>query len=288
MKILSSSRILFSLGVILLVTTNIVVLAGVTANRSGAPESLLSLSERELQLPYSLKKENSGLALRVVWRTLGKDQHEGSHYDHDNPAWFDSEKLKELGFKPDESFKSNEKEKTYKKAIPQEVFIVLEYNGDLYREALRRAEVTFAKEEGLYKANSGDKKLHDAFQSAEERLRHERVTKSRLFVIDAGLDQRKLRDTYKDRTRFIITKGVVEPSYTYVNTLKEVSGHITELSVDTLHVPLNQREIFDTLLTQDKSKRDAFRPPRYEVKIAYGSRLEPWIMSVHPLSRTPD
>jgi hypothetical protein len=68
MKILSSSRTLFALGFILLVATNLVVLAGVLLNRSAEPEALMTLTERELPLPFRLHKENSGLALRIAWR----------------------------------------------------------------------------------------------------------------------------------------------------------------------------------------------------------------------------
>jgi hypothetical protein len=162
---------------------------------------------------------------------------------------------------------------------------VLENNGAAYREAVHSAESELAKETAAQAANSGDKKLRDTLQRAEDRLQHERITKSRLFAIDAGLDPLRLREKYNDRTRFIIAQGVVEPGYVFSNKEKEVTGHIKGLSVATLHVPLNQRNVLDIFLTQIRRK-DAFQSPRYEVKLAYGSRLEPWIVSIHPLNDT--
>lgn len=139
------------------------------------------------------------------------------------------------------------------------------------------------KEEGLFKSNSGDKTLRDNFTSAEKRLKRERITGSRLFAIDAGLDPKKLREKYGDRTRFIITKGLVKARYNYKNKRKEVFGHIIKLSIKKIHVPLKYRKKFDSILIRDKSKKNEFESPHYEVELAYGSRLEPWIVSVHPL-----
>ena len=282
MKALSSSRTLFALGFVLLVATNLVVLAGVLANRSGEPEALMTLTERELPLPFRLHKENSGLALRIAWRAPGNGA--GGYFDQGNPAWLDAAKLKELGFEAEDTGGSTDKGNS-RPALPKEVFIVLENNGAAYREAVKNAESELAKAAAAQAANSGDKRLSDALQGAEDRLQHERITKSRLFAVDAGLDPRILRDKYNDRTRFIIAKGVVEPGYVFRSKEKEVTGHIKGLSVAALHVPLNQRKVLDTFLTQNRRK-DAFQPPQYEVKLAYGSRFEPWIVSILPLNDT--
>ena len=283
MKALSSSRTLFALGFVLLVATNLVVLAGVLANRSGEPEALMTLTERELPLPFRLHKENSGLALRIAWRAPGNGA--GGYFDQGNPAWLDAAKLKELGFKAEDTGGSTGRKDYPRPALSKEVFIVLENNGAAYREAVKNAESELAKETAAQAANSGDKKLREALQRAEDRLQHERITKSRLFAVDAGLDPRILRGKYNDRTRFIIAKGVVEPGYVFRSKEKEVTGHIKGLSVAALHVPLNQRKVLDTFLTQNRRK-DAFQPPQYEVKLAYGSRFEPWIVSILPLNDT--
>lgn len=288
MKILLSSRVLFAIGFVILIVTNIVVLSGVVSNRSGTPETRITITETELQLPYRVHEENSGLTLRLVWRALGQDEDYNNYNNWRSPVWFSAKKLEELGFNIDKYLRSKDDVSFYKQPIPKEVFIVLENNGEPYREAVKRAEIVLEKEKDLFKLNSEDKRLHDNFERAEKRLKRERITASRLFAIDAGLNPQRLREKYHDRTRFIITKGLVKPRYNYNKKRKEVSGYITKLSVASIHVPLKHRKIFDAILIQDKSKKNEFRPPRYEVVLAYGSRFEPWIVSVQHMADKSD
>jgi len=280
MKILLSSRGLFAIGFIILVSTNILVLSGVVSNRSGEPESQIILTERELQLPYQVHEENSGLALRLVWRALGKEDEYNNYPDWRTPAWLSAEKLEELGFNIKNYLKSAGDTTFYKQPIPKEVLIVLENDGEPYREAVRRATVALEREESVFKLNPEDKRIRDNFERAEERLKRERIKLTRLFAIDAGLDLKKLRDKYVDQSRFIITKGLIEPRYDHNQKKQEVFGYISGLSVASIHVPLKHRRVFDSILAQEKSTRSDFESPRFEVELAYGSRLEPWIVSV--------
>lgn len=286
MKVLLSSRGLFAFGFVLLVVTNIVVLFGVASNRSGNHDAQIILTERELQLPYQtyqIHKENSGLSLRLDWRALGRDEDNSNYMDRRSPAWFNAEKLEELGFKINNNLSSKGNENFYRQSIPKEVFVVLENDGEPYRVAVKRAEVAFEKEGGLLKSNPEDKRLRGNLERSEEKLKHMRITESRLFAIDAGLDPKKLRNKYEDQTRFIIAKGLVKPTYHGDNKREEVVGYITKLSIENIHVPLNYRKIFDIVLAQEKSKHNEFVAPRYKVELVYGSRLEPWIMSVESI-----
>ena len=164
---------------------------------------------------------------------------------------------------------------------------MLENEGGLYREAVKRAELALVKKKDAVELNSGDKSLRDQVEQAEKTLQRERISASRLFAIDAGRHPDKLRERYSDRTRYIITKGVVEPGYRYKKESEEIFGQIKELSRERIHVPLNDRKLFDALLLKDKSTKTAFRPPRYQVELAYGRRFEPWIVSVQQLDHNP-
>ena len=280
MKIFLSSRGLFALGFVILVATNIVALSGVASNRSGEPESQVTLTERELKLPYKVRKENSGIALRLVWRALGKVKENSYYPDWRSPAWLSAEKLGELGFNINDYLSSTGDTTFYKQPIPKEVFIVLENDGGPYREALKRAELALEKKEGSFKLNREDKSLRNKFERAEKRLKRERITETRLFAIDAGLDPIKLREKYRDRKRLIITKGLVKPRYNYNKKRKKVYGYITKLSVANIHVPLQYRDILDAIIAKDIYRKNEFGSPRYKVELAYGKRLEPWIVSI--------
>jgi len=280
MNLRLSSRALFFLGFALVIGVNIAVLSGVALNRSGTPETEISLTERELPLSWQRVKENSGISLQLAWRIISQDE-ESTHYNRwGTPAWFNVDKLEELGFRIDSYLRSENKEFGSERFVAKQVFIVLENDGELYQEAVRRAELFLEKKQEAARLNSGDEKLRDEVERAEQQLQRERISASRLFAIDGGLDPKELREKYQDRTRFIITKGLVKPGYIYKKEREEIFGQISEVNIDRIHVPLRYRKIFDTVLSQDNIARSEEKLPRYLVELAYGRRLEPWIVSV--------
>ena len=283
MKLGLSSRGLFGIGFAILVATNTVVLSGVASNRSGEPESQITLTERELPPPYQVHKENSGLALRLTWRALGRTDGYKRSSNWRAPAWLGPEKLKALGFPLNDDFDAGNGSALYKKPLPKEVFIVLENAGMHYREAVKRAEQALERVEKPFRLKPDDQTLRNQYEEAANALKLERSTKTRLFAVDAGLDAKKLRAKYGDRTRFIITKGLVKPGIQQHKDKTEVFGYISKLSVATINVPLKQRQLFDFIRTQNDSQDSDLRRPRYEVKLIYGRRLEPWILSVRSL-----
>lgn len=268
-------RPLFLTSLALLLVTNIFVLSGVSYNRSGDPESLADLTERELTLPYRIHEENSGLSLSLVWRTLGRDNESVTYSGWGSPAWFNEEKLRELGYRDNQL----KEEDSIRRPLPKTAFIVLELGGKQYQEAINRAERNLAKEQAKEGADEQEIKW------AQERLRRERFLESRLFAIDAGLDPAKLRQKYPDTSRFLISPGQVRVS-TYYNgkTKEQYSGSISGLSVEKIHVPLSQRHVFSKFLKEDTLRDNSKAGPRYKITLAYGKRFEPWIESVSALT----
>ncbi len=279
-----TARGLFGLAFAVLLAANIVVLAGVAANRRGEPESKMVLTERELQLPYRLHRENSGLSLQLTWRTLPREAEGDSYYDSRSPAWLDAGKLQELGFDPEVYGSDQATGGRYKEPIPREVLVVLEYDGEAHREAIRRAEAALAADEARWRAKSDDKLLRDRFDEAAKRLKRERITASRLFAVDAGLEPGLLRGKYGDRSRFLIVRGLVKPYHRSAGR-GEAGGYLTDLAVEDIHVPLNRRQVFDALQAQDRSRRDEFAEPRYQVRTGLGPAAEPWIVEVQAKKR---
>src|SRR5512147_2934441 len=91
-------------GAILILATNAVALLGIVYNRGDA-ESTLTLTQRELHLPYNwgFEKENSGIALTLQWRTLAEERevNDGAPMNFTafgrEPNWLDKAKLTALG-----------------------------------------------------------------------------------------------------------------------------------------------------------------------------------------------
>jgi len=287
MKRVLSSRGLFLLGFLLLLGTNVVVLSGVAANRSGEAEARLTLSERELPLPSVLDDENSGMSLRLDWRHLGRTDDDNPYIEGWYPAWFDAEKVRELGYEVDDFMNADNDAWNYRHPRTKEVFIVLELDGAAYREVVRRAEAALAEAERFYRRNRDEEKARQDVDRAEKRLVGERFEESRLFAVDAGLDPAELRRQYPDRSHFLIVKGQVRPLLEERGGKKEVYGFIRGLGVAQIHVPLSQRRVFDAIFARGRAGSSDISSPRYEVQLAYGRRLEPWIVSVFALKETP-
>ncbi len=293
MKISISTRQLFVLGFVLLLATNIIVLAGVAYNRSGEADTRITLTERELRSPYYTRAENSGLALNVVWRIL--NNHTGDQYLFysrpmvlssygDNVEWLDRNKMEALGFDTEAMLRNNDDLRRRKVTVPREVYLVLEYDGAAYREAVTRAQAAVAKEQKSLASKPDDKDLQKRLHNAERWLAFEHIEAPRLFAVDAGLDPDQLRQQYSDRSHYIIAKGLVTAGY-YVQK-PEVIGRIKRISIDSIHVPLQFRKFFDGAKVLRTMRADNPPiPPRYAVDLAYGSRLEPWIEAVRKLQQ---
>ncbi len=137
------------IGLALILAANAYVLSNVAYNRSGEPESMLALSERELTLPYDFyneRKENSGVALKVNWRAVEEkkethrlpedDDLDKRYTTSHTPTWLDADKLTSLGFRlPKLITTANATQLNAK-----EVLFVLELNGKAYEQTLEYAQ----------------------------------------------------------------------------------------------------------------------------------------------------
>jgi len=178
--------------------------------------------------------------------------------------------------------RSWDSKQSQKRPIPREVFVVLEYDGNAYQEALHRTEMSLEKARAALLTNSTDEKLQKNVDNAAKRLNRERFYNSRLFAIDVGLTPGLLREKYRDSKRFIIAKGLAVPRIPYDKN-KKITGYLKRLSIGAIHVPLKHRQILDTLLDRGKSRQTTSESPRYWVELGYGGRWEPWIMSVRQM-----
>lgn len=270
----SRRHILIS-GIVLILAANAIVLAGVASNRSGEPESTVQLSERELRLPYAggTRTENSGVVLNLVWRapveTAAQDPYSGYESSGGNPDWLDKAKLAALGF--DVAQDQKPAAGNFKWQRTKEVLLVLELDGVAYRQALQRARQKASDEEKLNETNPGSKEFTQRSKAAKDWLAREENENSRLFVIDAGLDAVSLRVKYPDRARYLIVRGQVRPQIVTHDKMNRLSGHVAGLSIGQINVPVE----FQPAL-QHTAQNNA--RARFAVTVAFGQRLEPWIL----------
>lgn len=273
---------LLALALVLLLVVNAVVLSRVSDNRSGEAQARLWLTERELPKTQWLPLENSGVDLRLRWRTLSRLDNE---VDDAMPPWLSGKKLEELGF-----VFANGLAKDDYRAKPQpdrQVFVVLEYNGPAYVEAVRRAERALEQVEEQQRGGQSaeDKPTQSSRLQAKKRIRSEEIEMSRLFVIDAGTDVQQLATAYRQPGRYCIAQAVVQLRYREENGRLWAYGRLQGLTPGRIHLPLAQRRLVERFIADETRSKQEANLPRYEVELVYGSHGYPWIAEIRGIKR---
>lgn len=289
MKTWSRGRTL-GVGIGLILLTNAVALGGVWWNRAGPPESLLTLSERELGLPWrSLRnKEDSGLALSLRWRVANPDS--GAEFvspftfNGGTPEWLGAEHLRALGFDVGD-LQSDRGRRHFTRQLPRAVVLVLELDGAARQRALATASEDAARHAAAAAVNPDSKEFSNRAKRAQDALAREEDWNSRLFVIDAGLDAASLRQKYPDKARFMLLKGTVRPAIRDGDRgLRQATGYLSRLGIAQIHVPHALLPPLAPL--HARAEGEPGGDDRFTASIPVGQRLEPWISELKSRSKS--
>ncbi|MCW8831601.1 MAG: DUF4824 family protein [Gammaproteobacteria bacterium] len=274
-------RKLILVGASVLLLTNVVVLAGVSYNRSGEPLVSIELTERELPVwqSYNSADENSGTALSLKWQVFNPDENlEYLSNTYITPSWLDDEKLTALGFDMDILKADIEKYqyRTWHHSV--EALVVLEYQGDSYQRMLTVAE---NRMEILQKRAANfpdDKREQNKLSNFKKQLSRLKTSQSRLYAIDAGLDENALFQKYADKNRYLFVKAEIGLRW----NKKDIEGRIRQLYVKQVHVPLPFSNMLSRISAGERygAYNTTVVTPRYRVQLNIGQRLEPWVASV--------
>jgi hypothetical protein len=280
---------LIAAGALLLAITNAVVLVGVAFNRRQPPDSVLTLTERELRSQWSWmwrEGENSGLSVRLRYRVessrnsssaqSGAEETFSSYGSFGPIAWLDRDKLAALGFDVAQPLTSADTDTHYNRMLERDVLLVLELDGPVHARALQAARDLLAHREHDSAANPERQESAERLRNAQQALQREEYAASRLFVVDAGLDQTALRQRYPDRTQYAIVNGNIRPYVMRDETSARLYGAVTAVRCETINVPLQFRET----VPHDRPTGAENEQP-FILEVALGSRLEPWIVSGH-------
>lgn len=264
-------------GVGLILLVNAVALGGVAWNRSGEPDSLSRLSERELLRNTDWHKENSGLSLRLQWRFPSDDEGAGPH----SRAWaprIDAKKMAELGFRmPDQV--DDESARRFDRQQSRAALLVLELDGPLYQRELQLARKKRDEAEQASRAAPGNRNLASELEYLQHALVSAEKHDSHLLLKDVGLDLQTLRSRYPDRQRYLIIHGRVRPISLLHDHIWSLGGTASALGVDSLNVPHHWREQLEHITTQPYRAADG-QAQRFVAEVVFGKRLEPWIERV--------
>jgi hypothetical protein len=255
--------------VVLVVATNLAMLASVRANRAGNSDVLM-MTEREVSRQFDDSDRDS--ALRLVLR------HE------DALDWRrvrERETLPALGLTCERP--TTERPGAWRRCgLARRVFVALEYDGPAWQAIA--AERMRERDEALEKVRQGDASA----QSRADYLDASAKYGTRLVLIDASLDAEALRRAHPDR-RVMILPGTARAWLTEDESSpsrQAMTGIVSILTTELL-VPMENRAA-----VPPQSGSDYGRPisgPRYAVAIRIGRHHEPWIESVAPIdsSGTP-
>jgi hypothetical protein len=285
----------------LIVVTNLAILAAAGWNRRGEGQAELLLTERELALPTARQDKGAGFELSLVTTNEppGEIRRTAHWKGYELPSvpldWLDGTKLRELGFRVTIDPAHPDAAEYYLQVMPRRVFIVVEYDGTAWQQWLtdREDQVRILRsevEEGRAEPS--------ALADAEALLEVDRIRRSRLFPVDAGLDADALQRRYGDRRRHAIVSGLLRPKVVDTEYGGPVlSGEVQSLVVSRVYISYEIRRQLETFMPEEtwqeietRERREAEMgwpppiPPRYHATLAVGHRHEPWLVSVDTLT----
>jgi hypothetical protein len=235
---------------VLVVVANAIALLGVARNRASTLQTI-DLTERELTLGYQ-DEENSGIDLHLAVNYVpGLDY--GSGLD-----WLDAAKLKELGFP---ASVSSIKEHRDWPARP--AYVAFEYDGPAWQAVAAR-----------------EREIQRQFQRGSFESKFDR--EPRLVAIDASSSSETLLAKYGSTGRRLILHATVQPQLARQDGKSIVRGHIAEILGPQIHVPLPAATV---LPPRGPPQYGPPARPRYTIRLAFGARFEPWIISVTALPK---
>lgn len=263
-------------GVGLILLVNAVALGGVAWNRSGEPDSVLPLSQRELQRNSSWHNENSGLSLRLYWRTPTRDES-----TRHNRGWLpaiDARKMEKLGFAMPAQV-DDDSAPRFGRQQSRDALLVLELDGPLYQREVQLTRKRLDEARLAADAAPQNARLADERDFIRRELDSEEKTDTRLLLKDVGLDLQALRAQYPDRRRYLIVHGRVRPISNYYQHVWTLGGTASSVGTDSINVPHLWRERLERVLSRPARTADGSAQP-YVAEVAFGRRLEPWIEGI--------
>jgi hypothetical protein len=274
--IFGSRLYLWLAGLAVIVITNAAIFAVVAFNRS-TREAVLELNERELVLPYDWQEHTEDSVISLRLETQLPRPIPDLRYDPEvetQSPWLDGAKLRELGFEVDTALATARA--TERGSIStQEVFLVLEHNGPAYQAQVKATTRRLEQARAVAAGDAQDEHARNQVEGLERVLFREQYESSRLFVIDAGLDAERLRLNYPERNMHAIISGYI--SMTMLRTMLRdqsddwrAAAYVNGLAIRQVNIPSRFTKIFSRQETEGN----------YNVTLAWGARLEPWVLSV--------
>ena len=274
----------------LVVASNLGAWGFATLNRSGEPEAVVELTERELRLPAK-QADNTALMLSLVFE---RPRPAGPLRPLREVGWFDRAKLQSIGF--DCSTPVTPENASRYIMPPRTTYAVLEYEGEAWRRQMAEPlpEAAQPPTQGVTSEKSAAAEAGGTAGAqppeASTRRGQDRLLQSHLVVIDVGNDPARLRQQYPDRRRVTIVEAMAELQF--VNNPGQtpfLAGRVMSVLPGEINVPREWLTLLEGLQTERKVTTwpPPLHDPRYRVTVKWGRNLEPWIADVQLMATEP-
>ncbi len=267
---------------ILIALSNAVVLVHAARNRSGARDSALVLTNRELS--YYGDPDDSGVVLHLEW-LVPRSMMFTTLLDRDEepPPLIDDEKLVKLGFDVSVEPTDERAGSFYARQTPRTAFAALELDGPAWRE-WAESRRRFERERPKFPEEASSVRLATAAADVETEIR----ASTRLVIVDVDRDAADLRARHPDRDTVAIVPAVIGIEARGASTTSSksaprparVQGVVRRLPSE-IHVP----KPFSDALRELGPAYDGSDEPRYRVRVEWGSLHEPWVAGVEGVEK---
>lgn len=273
----STAKKLLWLAVGLVLLVNAFILGKVYVNRSEVI-ARLTLSERELRLPYNygFTKEDFSARVSLNWTT---PSNQPIDIDMNQWRWQYNRRL-QLNSAHFSSFQFPDCAQETRLLQKRSGWVLLEFNGRSYADYIAQAEQYHALIMGLTPATNtelSEKELSAKRKQADEFLASVKFDNSRLFVIDAAAERELLAAAQREyqavtNSQVLIVPAELRAGYYRCDSKEQRTTEIIidRLAVESLHIPRNLAQGFP-------HTGDAKQKAKFTAEIFYGRLFEPWI-----------
>jgi hypothetical protein len=228
-------------------------------NRSGDPRLTITLTERELALPWTTApapEDDPGLRLEILVDRRNDPL--------DARNWLTEDRMRAVGFVLNVPAGAPEAEETYRRLHPRIAWVAFEYGGSTWVEIERRRALRLEKE---------------PYRPVMEQ--------SRLVPVDAAADFDSLRGRYP--SGHLILRAVIGIGFRGPNEGGPLLyGFVRELVPTAVTVPRHLRPVLDGLTRLGATAPPGAQPhapvgPRYEADLAIGQLGIPYVRGIRRL-----
>ena len=271
--------------IVTVVVADLAMLAGVRVDRSSDDIVFVTLDERELRLE---RPEDGSSTLRLRFEGVDVGPHWTTGDQLRRTGWIGPETLAALGFDLSIPAGDARAAQHYQSALSRPAVVAFDVGTDAWDRRLaewrerRRAQDVIAG--GVVRQGEPEASIADVAAGA-----------SRLVPIDVASDAAALRGKYRHRAATLVLPVVVALRFDRgerVHSRTEVLGAVTEVLPRAIVVPARFLPVVKALETTTAPPPRADVPgvlahaPRYDVTIAIGPALRPWIVDLRPLHRS--